>query len=118
VTRICRGVVALGLAAVVAALVLALWPLHGNGVSGSALRPHIAREFGFTTYKPLPANPTRSQLRAAGIVFPSDVVERRRHQAAAIGALGLIVVVAAVAMGTTGAVTTSSATDHLRNDRG
>ena len=75
----------------VAAAVL-LWPLHANGVSGSALRPHY-RDFGFATDQSVPENPTFDDLRRAGIRLPQDVVSHRRHIAELVGVLGVVVVV-------------------------
>lgn len=83
-----------------AAIAILLWPLHANGVTGSALMPHYSEYFGFTTFKPLPDPATNDDLRRAGVRLPIDVVWHRRHiaigllsGAAALGAAGVTVLV-------------------------
>jgi hypothetical protein len=82
---------------VATAVVLGFWPLHGPGISGSAIAPHVAHEFGFYTYTtvPLPEHPTHAQLRAAGLVFPQDRLATRRREAATTAAVSLIALVVA-----------------------
>jgi hypothetical protein len=84
----------LGIAGVVIAGVVLLWPLHANGVSGSALRPHY-RSFGFAlvTGGPLPRHVTVAYLRSAGVRLPQDVVDHRREIAYALVGTGLVVAV-------------------------
>jgi hypothetical protein len=77
---------------VLTGIVLALWPLNGNGVSGNAIRPHYG-DFGSEAYGPLPANPTLADLRAAGVRVPQDNVSEHRKYAAGVVALGLVLVV-------------------------
>jgi hypothetical protein len=81
------GVVTAPAAIVVTALLL-LWPLSEPGVTGSPLNPRY-REFGWTSYVPLPENPSLSDLRRAGIPVPQDAVHRRRTEAAAAATLAL-----------------------------
>src|SRR4051794_38854428 len=78
--RLARVLGVLGSTAIVVSVVLLLLPLHGSGLSGNALRPHYSSfGFGLEAEHPLPATPTRAQMRAAGVVFPQDVVNDRRH---------------------------------------
>ena len=92
-----RGAVALGLLAVLGAVVLALTPITGAGVHGNALFPHYTSFYGYAaTDHPLPANPTIAQLRHAGVPFPQDHVSHRRRLAALLGLLGLIILALAV----------------------
>lgn len=86
-TRARWALLAAGGLLVLAAVLVLVWPLRANGLSGSALNPHY-REFGFTSYLPLPERPTHAQLRAAGLVLPQDVVERHRHWAELLAAVG------------------------------
>lgn len=83
----------LGLCAAVAVL---LWPLHGNGVSGSALMPRYSHYIGLTAFGPLPDHPTAADLRRAGVRLPQDVVAHRQH-------IGFGVLVGAVGVGAVGA---------------
>ena len=71
------------LGALAAAVVVLLWPLHADGVSGNALSPHY-HGFGWYSYQPLPTDRplTLADLRHAGVRVPQDVVERRRRIAA------------------------------------
>jgi len=80
---------ALALAGVVAGLVIALWPLHANGVTGNALVPRY-HDFGWYAYQPMPEHVTVAELRRAGVRVPQDVVEQRRRLAASLAAAGLI----------------------------
>ena len=89
--RLGWSAIALGFAGVVVAGVVVLWPLHANGVSGSALRPHYTG-FGWTTYAALPDHPTASDFRRAGVRLPQDVVEHRRHMAELVAALGVLAI--------------------------
>jgi hypothetical protein len=86
-----------GTGTLLAAVVSVLLPLHANGVSGTALTPHYARYWGFTVSAPreLPVNPTFSELRAAGVTFPRDVVTERRHAAAVVAAAGFVLLLVA-----------------------
>lgn len=68
-----------------------LLPISGNGVSGSALRPHYT-SFGFSTYEPLPAKPSKEDWRAAGVVLPRDVVAERRRLATGAALVGVVLV--------------------------
>jgi hypothetical protein len=68
-----------------------MWPMHGNGVSGTALRPHYS-DFGWFAYAPLPENPSTADLRKAGVAVPEDVVSHRRHVASGFGLVGLALV--------------------------
>jgi hypothetical protein len=85
---------ALALAAagmVVAGLVVALWPLHANGVSGNALAPkHHPFDVGVYSYRPLPEHVTIGALRGLGVHVPQDDIDRRRRIAAALVAAGLV----------------------------
>ena len=72
-----RVLVGVGGAAIVAAVVLALLPMHHEGVSGNALRPTY-KDFGWFSYSPLPEHATISELRAAGVQVPAYVVGSRR----------------------------------------
>ena len=76
-----RVAAAIGVAGIVAAVVIGFWPLHANGVSGSALRPHYGGMFyvGFYASGPLPDDPTPADLRRAGVRLPVDVVHDRRQ---------------------------------------
>lgn len=62
-----------------AAVAVLLWPLHANGVEGSALMPRYSEYFGFAAYGVLPEHPTDADLRRAGVRLPQDVVWHRRH---------------------------------------
>jgi hypothetical protein len=66
-----------------------LAPLHANGVSGNALRPHYS-DFGWFADTLVTANPTRSDLEAAGVVFPQQRVADRRHAAEGLGGLAVL----------------------------
>jgi hypothetical protein len=83
------------LVALAGALVVLLWPLHANGVSGTALLPRY-HDFGWVAYDgpSLPADRplTLDDLRHAGVRVPQDVVERRRRIAAVEFAAVLVVV--------------------------
>jgi hypothetical protein len=61
-------------------------------VSGSALWPNYAKAFGFTTYQPLPANPTLGELRRARVRLPQDAVAHRRHVVELLAVVGLIAI--------------------------
>ena len=76
-----RVAAAIGVTGIVAGIVIGFWPLHANGVSGSAVRPHYAGTFyfGFYASASMPDNPTTADLRRAGVRFPVDVVRDRRQ---------------------------------------
>jgi hypothetical protein len=94
VTRMRHWLTAAGLLTVLAGVVLALWPIHANGVDGTALTPHY-KDFGWYAATPLPSHPTFADLRSVGITPPPDVVNERRRDACIIGAVGLVIVVGA-----------------------
>jgi hypothetical protein len=81
-----------GVVALVVALALTLWPLHGNGVSGNILAPRYSKDVFFSSYTPLPAHPTKAELRQAGITLPRDVVNGRREDAETLAITGVFVV--------------------------
>jgi hypothetical protein len=87
----------LGPALIVAAAVLMLWPLHANGVSGNAIRPHV-HDFGWYSYIALPAHPTHADFVRAGVTPPQDVVHDRRWLAAEVAGAGAILGVLSVAV--------------------
>jgi hypothetical protein len=90
-----RGAVLAGAAAVIAAVILLLIPLHGNGLSGNALAPSYSEwRLGWYAYAPLAAHATSSDLRAGGVQFPQDVVRERRQLAAAVAAAGALLMLA------------------------
>ena len=89
-----RLVAVLGLALLIAAAVLMLWPLHANGVHGNALQPHYSG-FGWYAYTSLPAQPTHADFVRAGITVPQDVVHDRRILAAAVAAAGAVALLGA-----------------------
>ena len=98
VHRIGTTVLATSLVAVAAAVAILLWPLHANGVAGTALLPKYSEYLAFTTDKPLPDRTTNDDLRRAGVRLPIDVVWHRRHIAiallgggVALGAIGATV---------------------------
>lgn len=92
-----RVALLLGLALLVAAAVLMLWPLHANGVSGNALQPHYT-SFGVEAYAPIPTHPTRTDFVKLGIAWPHDIVHDRRVLSAAIAAGGAFLLIAAAAL--------------------
>jgi hypothetical protein len=89
-----RWLTAAGLLTVLGGVVLALWPIHANGVDGTALTPRY-KDFGWYAATPLPPHATFADLRSAGITPPQDVVTERRRDAGIIGAVGLVIVVGA-----------------------
>lgn len=95
-TALNRLLVGAGLLALVAAVALALLPMHGNGLAGNAVRPRYG-PFGFYTVssQPVPAHPTSAELRRLGVTLPEDLVRSRRFLAGSVGATG----VAATALG-------------------
>jgi len=100
-----RLVHAVGLLAFVGAVAVVLWPLHANGVRGSALAPRYHGFYvGVADFAPLPAHPTKSYLRRHGVRLPEDVVADRRRAAAVVLVAGLA---AATAVGASGAVAAS-----------
>ena len=96
-----RGLVGLGALAVVAAVVLALAPIHHEGVSGNAVRPGYI-SVGWASYGPLPEHGTISEMRAAGahISGPSDssrhAVTQRRRTAGILGGAGILLIAGGV----------------------
>src|SRR3954465_6563395 len=91
VRTVARALGTIGATAIAAAVVLLLLPLHGSGLTGNALRPHYGSfEFGVATEQPLPVHPTRAQMRSAGVVFPQDVVNDRRHLCEAVALGGAV----------------------------
>ena len=79
----------------VAGVAVALWPLHAQGVTGNAVRPHY-HSFGWYAYTPLTTTVTIADLRGAGVRVPQDDVDGRRRVAGALAAGGLIVGAGAV----------------------
>ena len=88
---------AVALTLVAAAVAVLLWPLHANGVSGSALTPRYSHYFGISSAEPIPEHPTKADLRRAGVRLPQDVVTHRRHIALALVAAGLTLAAATAA---------------------
>ncbi|MCW2497964.1 hypothetical protein [Jatrophihabitans sp.] len=88
-----RVIIGVGVVLVAVGLTVLLWPLHANGVSGSALLPHYAKELGFQTSYALPLHPTLGELRLAGVRLPGDVVAHRRRLGELVGGIGLALVV-------------------------
>jgi hypothetical protein len=75
----------------VAAVVVACWPLHERGLTGNALAPHYHQFYvGVTSYEPLPQHVTVADLHRLGVRVPQDAVEERLRVAAALAAIGLI----------------------------
>lgn len=89
-----RVLAVLGLALLVAAAVLMLWPIHSNGVHGNALQPRYT-SFGVEAYAPLPAHPTHADFVRLGITPPHDVVHDRRVLSAGIAGGGLVLLLSA-----------------------
>ena len=86
-----RSMVGVGVAAIAVALTLALWPLHSNGLRGNAIAPRYSTSIGFYSLTPLPAHPTKADLRRAGITLPRDRVANRRRNAETLATVGVIV---------------------------
>ena len=84
---------ALGL--LVAALVLALAPLHGPGVEGTPVEPRYGR-FSYAVFGVLPEEPSQDDLRSAGVVLPTDTVAQRRQSAYAAAGLSAVLALAGV----------------------
>jgi len=82
-----RALAVAEIAGVLGGLALLVWPLDEPGVTGSALGPHY-RDFGWSSYTPMPPHPTAADFSAAGITLPQDLVERRRGMAVAVIAAG------------------------------
>jgi hypothetical protein len=78
-------------------VLLAFEPMNGNGMRGSAVRPHYSA-FGWYSYKPLPAHPTTTDLRNAGISVPQDLVSARRDRLGWIAAGGLVTTAVGLAL--------------------
>jgi hypothetical protein len=91
-----RVAASLGLLLLAGAAVLMLWPIHANGVSGNAFRPHY-KSYGVEAYSPLPAHPIRADFVSRGISWPPDTVHNRRILAAGTAAGGVVLGLAAVA---------------------
>ena len=83
------------LVAFAAAVVLALGPLSGRGLSGSAASP-VYGEYSFVVVGDVSATPSPDELRAAGVVLPEDVVAERRRLALGAGAVSALLAVAGV----------------------
>jgi hypothetical protein len=95
-TVVSRLTITVGLLVLATAAVLALVPMRGNGLAGNAVRPQYRPFYvGVANYQPLPAHPTRADMRRVGVIFPQDLVTSRRHLVGAVGATGL----AATALG-------------------
>jgi hypothetical protein len=77
VKRIGQLLLTVGFVAILSAAVMVVWPLHANGVSGSALVPHY-KDFGFQSYVSLPRYASLADLRRAGLPLPQDAVAHRR----------------------------------------
>lgn len=93
-TAVALAVLVVGL--VVAGTVVAAWPLHANGVSGSAIAPRYHDFYaGVYSYRPLPEHVTIAELRRLGVRVPQDAVEERRRVAAALVSAALVVAGAA-----------------------
>ncbi len=92
-----RIAIAVGLAGVVAAGVIGLWPLRANGVTGSALRPHYSEYFSVYSLRPLPDRPTPADFRRAGVRLPIDAVHDRRRIVYDVFACGVLLTVAGAA---------------------
>lgn len=90
--------VAAALALVAAAVAVALWPLHADGVTGNALVPRYG-DFGWYSYEPVTAPMTMAQLRRAGVRVPQDAVDKRRRIAAGLVAAAAIAGVASLRAG-------------------
>jgi hypothetical protein len=86
-------IVGLGVAAGAVALGLALWPLHSNGLRGNAIAPRYSTYVGFYSLTPLPAHPTKADLRRAGVTLPRDRVANRRRDAGTLAAVGILVTI-------------------------
>ena len=89
-----RVAVTLGLALIVAAAVLMVWPLHANGVRGNALQPRYT-SFGWYSYAAVPARPTHADFIRAGITVPQDVVHDRRVLSAELAGGGVVLLIGA-----------------------
>ena len=89
-----RVLAVLGLAALAAAIVVMLWPIHANGVHGNAFQPHYT-SFGVEAYAPLPMHPTHADYVRLGITPPHDVVRDRRIEAAGTAAAGVVLLLIA-----------------------
>lgn len=90
-----RVFLALGTAAVVAAVVLMVTPVGAEGVSGNAISPRYS-DFGWVSYTPLPEDSTLADLRAAGVRVPHDAVAARRYEAGGAFAGGLVLLAVAL----------------------
>ena len=93
-----RVLLGCGVAAIALALGLMVAPITASGVSGNAFAPKYIG-FGWFAYEPLPAHPTTSDLRSAGVRVPQDAVAGRRRAAAIIGTAGLAALLAGVLVG-------------------
>jgi hypothetical protein len=81
-----------------ASVVLALMPIHHEGVSsGNAISPTY-KDFGWVSYAPPPPNATIGELRAMGVQIPAYVdssrhaVTERRWTAGILGGAGILLV--------------------------
>ena len=83
-------------ALVIAGAILALWPLHADGVRGSAALPRYRGfDVSVESYQPLPQHVTISDLRRLGVRVPQDAVEQRRRLAGSLAAGGLVLALTA-----------------------
>ena len=79
-----------GVIALAASGAVLLWPLDGNGVTGTALRPTYM-DFGWFVYAPLAEpNPSKADLRQAGRALPEDAVHQRRRASSGLALLGVV----------------------------
>lgn len=93
--RVVLAAIALGVIGVVAGLVIALLPLHANGVSGNAFTPQYRSfAFAFNADSPAPPHPSRDYLRSQGVRLPQDVVADRRSEAQWTASAGAAIVLA------------------------
>lgn len=87
----------LGALVVLAAVVLALLPLHHEGVSGNAIRPRY-REFGWFAYGPISEHATAGQHSSAATSAPTyaagsrHAVTHRREVVGVLGGAGVVLV--------------------------
>jgi len=96
-SRAVRLLAGYGLALIVLAAALLVWPLRGTGIDGNALFPQYSEfSFGWSAYAPMPANPSPEDLRRAGVPLPRDSVAQRRAQAGVVAGIGVVLLAAAV----------------------
>lgn len=79
-----------GLALVAVAVAMMLWPLHGNGLGGNALRPNYLSG-GWVAYAPLQDGEVGTeQLRAILRAESEPIVDERRRQAGSVAGVGAL----------------------------